>query len=267
MMGSIDHIESNILEMSSAEDRVVKGIWNVDCLYNPANNGRVFDLNFLVSQTIGQGCAYNPNSKCEKSELIGLIGHDFINHLVTDFALKVSLLDSLYGTYFPPKSKRTETNHHDSYTKLKWRTQLIYDESLRLVGKKKNINVINIGVVGDILSKFHNNGFNIIGSDFDKTIIGSNSFKDIKIINGSDTLSILKEMDLAIITGMTITTNTIDEILYCCRNNNVKTIVFAETGANLASYYLSNGVDVYLSEYFPFYIYNGTTVIDVCYAT
>ena len=161
-------------------------------------------------------------------------------------------------------NKEIKTITADSLTKMAWRTQIIYDEAQRLLSGAKDRLIINIGVVGDILKKFSENGFNIIGADFDASITGQEMFDGVIVEDGKKTLSLLERADLAVITGMAITTETIDEILECSLKNGVKTIVFAETGANLAGYYVNNGVDVYLSEHFPFYIFNGFSQIDVC---
>lgn len=81
------------------------------------------------------------------------------------------------------------------------------------------------------------------------------------IFSGNRTLELLREVDLAIVTGMTITTHTLDAIIDTCKENNVKLIVYAETGANMGQYYVSRGVNTYLGEIYPFYIFNGISTI------
>ena len=265
-MNSIQDIENGIREHSASEDRRVKGIWGVDCLFNPSNNGRIFDYKFLVTQTLGQGCAYSTNFDYSRAFLRQYIGHDFLECDMADVALKVSFLDSMYGVLFPPENKRHLITDAVSGEKMKWRTQIILEEAARLLGDVKNKRIVNVGVVGDILLAFADQGADIAGTDYDEAIIGTRTFGDIPIFDGKDTIKEISGSDLAVITGMTITTNTIDEIIECCAAHHVKTIVFGETGANLAGYYVKHGIDVYLSEYFPFYIFNGTSVIDVCYA-
>lgn len=264
-MSSIRKIEDQILEHTSKQDREVNGLWGVDCLYHPINNGRIFDYKFLISQTLGQGCAYSTNYNYSRELLKQYVGHDFLEFNIDDIALKVCFLDSLYGVLFPAKNKKRLTVKAESMEKLKWRTKIIIDESKRLLGNLRNKKVVNVGVVGDILCSFQNEGAIITGTDFDPSIIGMNSFGNIPVLDGRSTLDVVSDSDLAIITGMTITSSTIDDILKCCTRNNVKTIVFAETGANLADYYIKQGVNVYLSEHFPFYIFNGISTIDICY--
>lgn len=264
-MESLSNIRNDILNNSLSQDRILKGIWSVDCLYNPSDNGRIFDYKFIVSQTKGQGCAYSIRSNYSHEILKNYVGKDFLEVDTNDVALEVSFLDSLYGVLFPPITKKRMTLDAPSIDKLKWRTQIIVDEAKRLLGNLRNKNIVNVGVVGDIIKSFNSAGANIIGTDYDQTIIGTNTFFGVPILNGDETLKAVKESDLAIITGMTITTNTIDKILDVCEKNNVRTIIFAETGSNFASYFTKRGVDIFLAEYFPFYIYNGYSVIDVCY--
>jgi len=253
------------LEHTSEKDREIVGIWGIDCLFNPRGNGRIFDYRILLSQTAGQGCAYSTRFDYSRDFLRQYVGRDFADCGISDVALKVSLLDSLYGTVHPAKNKKRLTKRADSLTKMKWRTQIIYDEALRLLGGKKDRLIVNVGVVGDIVRKFAGEGFSVVGTDFDEEIVGRSAYGGVEIADGARTLDVLAKADLAVITGMAITTETIDGILACCGNNGVKSIVFAETGPNLAGYYVENGVDVYLSEYFPFYIFDGLSEVDVCY--
>jgi len=117
--------------------------------------------------------------------------------------------------------------------------------------------------VGDILFHFIKHGCQVIGSDFDPTIIGKTFFDKAPIVSGKKTFEILKSVDIAVVTGMTIVTKTLDSIINVCREHNVKLIVFAETGSNMAQYYVQRGVDCYLSESFPFYIFNGESTISI----
>ena len=262
-MNSLNDIERLVLESSTDKERVIQGLWSVDCLFNPAGNGRVFDYKFLVAQTMaGQGCSYSTHHNYSGAALKPYIGNDFADFDITDTALKVAFLDAVYGTLFPAKQIKRLEKTADSITKMRWRTQIIMDEAIRLLGDVRNRRIVNIGVVGDILNVFNEAGADIFGTDYDPSIIGN---LDVPVVDGASTLDAVRESDLAIVTGMTVTTNTIDSILDCALKNGVKVIVFAETGANFASFYLSRGVDVYLSEHFPFYIFSGASAIDVCY--
>ena len=260
-MNSIDAIQERVLEISQPQQRIVRGLWSTDCFYNPDHNGRIFDYKVIVTQTVGQGCAYSLRYDYDRKDLLQYVGKDCLEQPVSDVALRVSMLDSLYGYFFPVANQTVERAVGSSYEKLSWRTNLILREATRLLGNLKNKRILNVGVVGDILKCFHDQRSNIVGTDYDETIIGTKMFHDVEIYHGDRTLPLLEDADLAIVTGMTITTQTIDSILEVCRTHNTKVILFAETGANLGSYYLQEGADVFLGETYPFYIFNGQSEI------
>lgn len=263
-MNSLNEIERQIKLKTDHKDRTIRGIWGIDCLFNPANNGRVFDYKILISQTLGQGCAYSTHDQYQNDKLLSYIGRDFLDCNICDTALKVSLMDSIYGLLYPPKNFTRQSLDANSEKKMKWRTNIILNEADKLLGGLCKKRIVNVGVVGDILLSFQREGAHICGTDFDKSIQDEQVFDDIQIFDGSRTLSEIATADLAIVTGMTISSNTIDDILLCARENKTKIIVYAETGANLSNYYIQAGVDVYVSEHFPFYIFNGNSIIDIC---
>jgi hypothetical protein len=263
-MESIIEIKKQVMDNTIPEDRRVKGIWCVDCLYNPKDNGRIFKYKFIISQTVvGQGCAYSLKANYSIPKLELLIGNDFINANIKDEALLVSLLDSCYQNISDLKPIFSETMNADSETKMRWRTRIIKSEAEKLIGSLKDKKVVNVGVVGDILKSFKDEGANVIGTDFDDLIVGKTMFGTVEIRSGSETLNTIKNSDLCIVTGMTIVTKSIDAIITCCLQSDVKIIIFAETGANLGPYYVTKGVDSYVGETFPFYIFNGISIINV----
>lgn len=261
-MNSIEEICTAVRKNTSAADRTVKGLWNTRCLYNPANNGRIFDCNFIVSQTKGQGCAYSVTTPNE-DELYKVIGKDFLDAHIDNYALLVSLLDSLYPSICDMQPNRKYIFDNISEEKMKERTNIIYNEAKNLLGDVRNKKVVNVGVVGDIIKKFVEGGAETVGTDYDQVIVGRKLFNEAEIFDGSNTLDMVEEADLAIVTGMTIVTKAIDDIIECCNKNNTKLIIFAETGANLYQYYINAGADVFVSEPFPFYIFNGVSTINV----
>ncbi len=262
-MNSIETLIKLIGDNSNSEERTVKGIWDVKCLYNPKGNGRIFDYRFLVSQTLGQGCAYSIKESYDVEYLKSIIGKDFLHCDITDSSLLLSLIDSIYDKLFPKIPYFTQTKDGASEDKMKWRTQIILDRTKALLGNDTNKKVLNIGVVGDFIREFERAGYDISGSDFDDDIVNTTMFDNAYIHHGNFTIDALKDKDLAIITGMTITTNTIDEITEYCNKNSIATIVFAETGSNLGGFYTSRGIDCYVGEEFPFYIFNGKSTINV----
>lgn len=262
-MNSISDLKKYIEKNIDKRDRIVRGIWSVDCLFNPGSNGRVFNYKFLVAQTRGQGCSYSLQESYDVNYLHSLIGKDFLELQINDPALMVALLDSAYNPIESELKTSRKTMISDSEKKLHWRSKIIRDESYFLLGQLKKKKVINVGVVGDIIQTFLKEDCFVCGTDFDESIIGKTLFDKAPIYPGEETLERIREADLAIVTGMTVTTETLDDIIQECKKHKTKLIVFAETGSNLGEFYVERGVDCYLGEKFPFYIFNGMSTIEV----
>lgn len=263
-MDSIKEIGREIAEHTGADQRRIEGLWSVDCLFNPVGNGRIFNYKFLLAQTAGLGCAYSLRTDYPVPELEALVGRDMLTLDLDDTALWVALLDSVYPAC--PGGARpivTEAMDGPSQQKMRWRSELILAEANRLLGGVAGRRIVNVGVVGDILTVFAEHDADIRGTDFDPSIVGRKMFDTVDIIDGARTLDVVAESELCVVTGMTIATRTIDAIIERCLSNGVKIIVFAETGANLGGFYVNHGVDAYLGEVFPFYIFNGPSRIDV----
>jgi hypothetical protein len=262
-MGSLAEIRRHIEERTDADARRVEGLWSVDCLYNPAGNGRAFKYKFLLAQTSGLGCAYSFRSHYPPEELETYLDKDFLTFDTQDAALDVAFLDSAYAACAGRPPDYSETLSGPSVAKMRGRSRIILSEAERLLGTVAGRRVVNVGVVGDILTLFSEHGAHIVGTDFDPAIVGRRLFDMVDIIDGAETLALVAESELCIATGMTIASGAIDAIIARCRANGVKLIVFAETGANLGAYYAENGADVFLGEVFPFYIFNGVSRVDV----
>lgn len=260
---SIKEIEHEIREKTDPAQRRIEGLWSVDCLFNPAGNGRIFNYKFLLAQTAGLGCAYSVRTDYPVPELEALVGRDILTVKTDDTALWVALLDSVYPLCGGAKPAATETADGPSLVKMRWRSELILAEAERLLGTVAGKRIVNVGVVGDILTLFSERGADIRGTDFDPEIVGRKMFDTVDIIDGTHTMDVIAQSDLCVVTGMTIATRTIDGIMDICQKRGVKMIVFAETGTNLGGYYVQKGVDAYLGEQFPFYIFHGPSRINI----
>lgn len=261
----LDNIREGVRQKAAEtnkEDFLVRGIWSVDCLFNPNPKERVFNYKFIVTQTVGQGCAYSPITNYDVEDLKKLMGKNIFDLNIDDLGIEIALLDSVFASYQPKADLEIELTGN-SIEKATTRAELIVNEAMKLVGDKKNPLVANVGVVGNIIKGLLDRGVRVVGSDFDKEIVGKKLFGQTEVFYGNHTLDWVKESDLAIVTGMTLTTQTLDDIIKVAKENNTKIIIFAETGAHLGEFYLNAGVDVVVSEPFPFYIFQGKNIIRV----
>ena len=246
-------------------------VYPIGYLHTPTK-GQKYNLRLYISQTpLGIGCSYSEVDSFDFNMLFRFLGEDAklaLKDKNIDYAVKVSILDSMYGELFPMNKKymRTEEFKGDYSEKNKWRTEIVINEVVRLIGKSKKLHrlkVLNIGVVSSFVNALKKQGYEVMGADFNKTV-ADDELGGVNIADGNKSSYMIQNSDLVIATGMTIATRTIDKIIEECKKHQVKLIIFAETGHNFASYYIKKGVDVYLREHFPFYSFTGNSTIDIC---
>lgn len=263
----LDRIRETIKNSNVSEDElIIRGLWSVDCLFKPNIKERTFNYKFIVAQTIGQGCAYSMVTDYDVKYLESLMGKNYLDLKIEDTALEVAILDAIYSTLQREPDSVIELSG-TSVDKAESRAKVVAEEAMKLIDygnlKNKKPLVLNVGVVGNIIKEIIDKDIDVVGTDFDSEVVGKKLFGRAEIIYGDRTLEMVKKSDLAIITGMTLTTNTLDDIIKTAREYNTKLLVFAETGSNLGDFYVENGVDCVIGEPFPFYIFQGKNTINI----
>ena len=241
----------------------IRGLWKVDLAFRPNPDERTFRYNFLVAQTMGQGSCY-----CDKDLEINesLLGRDAREIFSEMSCYEIALLDSIYAS-IPRNPAEVFELRGNSVEKAVKRGAIIVDEVARLLtavaGDPEKTTVVNIGVVGNLLKALKDRRYNVIATDLDDQIVGR-TIHGVAIEHGSRNYQYIRDADLAVITGMTLTTDALNDIVHTCQENQTHLVMFAETGANFGEEYCQTiGVDVVVSEPFPFYIFQGLTRIEI----
>ena len=267
MAGVYDILRDRAYERSAHLDDasfLVKGLWKVDLAFKPNVHERVFRYSFLVAQTMGQGCCY-----CDKDLEIDadLIGKDSREIVREKDCFSIAVLDSIYAS-IPRDAQAVHKFEGNSVEKAGMRASIIVDEVNRLgkaMGKSPGeMRVLNAGVVGNIVLALKDQCYDVVATDLDENLVGR-TLHGVKVEHGAKTYSLVEDSDVAIITGMTLTTDSLTDIVDTAKRHDSKVLMFAETGANMGEEYTGEaiGVDVCVSEPFPFYIFQGLTTIEV----
>jgi hypothetical protein len=267
MAGVYDILRDRAYERSAHLDDeafLIKGLWKVDLAFKPNVHERMFRYSFLVAQTMGQGCCY-----CDKDLEIdsALIGEDAREIVRTKDCYSIAVLDSIFASV-PRAPQAVHKFEGNSVEKAGKRASIIVEEVNRLalaMGKKPGeMRLLNAGVVGNIVLALKNEGYDVVATDFDDNMVGR-TLHGVTVEHGARTYSFVKDVDVAIITGMTLTTDSLTDIVDTARMHDTRVLMFAETGANMGEEYTSEkiGVDICVSEPFPFYIFQGLTTIEV----
>ncbi|MGB7062714.1 MAG: DUF364 domain-containing protein [Candidatus Zixiibacteriota bacterium] len=243
------------------EDFAIRGLWKTELFFKPNIFERVFRYTFVLAQTVGQGCSY-----CDQDVLLDhdLIGKDSREIITQTSCTGIAVLDSIFSS-IPKQPQQVHELQGDSIGKTSRRNSIILNEAeMLLKGRSRGeARIVNVGVVGDLIRKLRDRNYAVFATDFDKAVVGR-SLHGVNIEGGSKTLSYVRDCDIAIITGMTLATHSLDCIVETAHACGTKLLMFAETGANFAEEYCNTiGIDVVVSEPFPFYIFQGRTRIEV----
>jgi hypothetical protein len=244
-----------------ADDFVIRGLWKTDLLFRPSSNERTFNYTYVLAQTVGQGCCYCPSTVQLDHAIMGTDAREVLRE---SNPTSIAILDSIYAR-IPRHPQEVQNLCCDSVEKARLRTGIIMREAERLLpdGKAANARIVNVGVVGELLRRLKEKYQNVTATDFDEVVVGL-SLHGVPIDHGSLTLEHVRDADLAIVTGMTLATGTLEGIIDTARSSGTKLVLFAETGGNFGEEYCRElGVDAVVSEPFPFYIFQGATRIEV----
>lgn len=257
----------NLLESSSKgyddELFILHGLWNIDLFFQPNIEERLFKYHLLVSQTQRQGCCYCPE-KVNSADLDSLVCQDVRQIQHSNPSIELALLDAGF-------SALSTTPHGDflltgtSYEKAMERANIVTGEvtyQFSNLNLRRKPRVLIIGVVGNIVKTLVERGYEVFATDLEEGLI-HRVIHGVEIQNGrQQSLALISEVDVVLVTGMTLATDTLGLILEEAQQHGKKVIVYAETGAWFGEAYCQHfGVDAVVSEPFPFYIFEGHTRI------
>jgi len=257
----LDTIKNYVAKDINPEELVIKGVWGTDFILQSWENERIMDMKYFYAQTIGQGCAFTNNDLAMEFNK-KYIGKNYLDVLIEDRALDIAILDSILYTHKSLPSELIIADGSPS-EKAEKRAEIVVNEVLRLSDGRKDLKIVNVGVIGLFIKGLSDLGFDVIGTDFDESIIGLKMFGKVDIISGTHTLEQIVASDIAIVTGMTLTTDTIDEIIKVAKNAGTKVLIYAQTGANFADFYIADGIETFIGEEFPIYGIQGRSKYNI----
>jgi Putative heavy-metal chelation len=87
---------------------------------------------------------------------------------------------------------------------------------------------------------------------------------EVRIESGRDANARgMKEADLAIITGMTLSNRTLARLIELAKEHNTSTMIWAISGRNFGHYYTEHGVDCVISDPSPFLLLPGAATVAI----
>jgi hypothetical protein len=107
-----------------------------------------------------------------------------------------------------------------------------------------------IGAIVDIIQVVLEKGAELKAADF---ALAGTELEGIEI--EYEAMPLIKWADTIIMTGNTLKTNTLGQLLDISRKLKKRVLIYSMSGANIAPHYLNHGAFVITSEPFPYYWY------------
>lgn len=256
-------LRARIVELTSGGEQSlfrICGLWKMDLVFRPSPEERQFSYLVYVVQTQGQGACYShlPASDLPSS----LMGVDARVARTGCEPLDIAILDAAYSA-IPHSPATTHLLDGTSTAKATQRANIIVDEVLRVFSAHRTgqpITVAVIGAIGTVIGALRGVGCSVLATDLHEDIVGQMLY-GVRVDDGAKYSALhVAQADVAVLSGMTLATGTLGELLAAAKQGGTRVVIVAETGAWFAAEYCNSfGVDAVVAEPFPFYIFEGVT--------
>jgi hypothetical protein len=202
-----------------------------------------------------------------------LIGKDarriLRNRLYRDYIDRTAFVDLIMGHISRSADQKIKLNG-TAYGKYVARSRIFADEAEKICRRKDPKNprgnkprVLVIGSTAGVISTLVRRGFEVSATDLWPEAMGK-VLGGLRVSSGkTDNARLMKEADLAIITGMTLPNRTLPSLMKLAKKHNTATMIWAVTGRNFGHYYTEHGVDCVISDPSPFLLLPGPATIGI----
>jgi hypothetical protein len=246
--------------------------WHIDLVRQHVAGERNTRYVMKLAQSVKYGIACAPG-RLRPNVHADLMGQDarevLRNGTSLDDVDRAALIDLVIG-HVPAPGTREITLDQAPAAKYAARSRIFADEAewiLRHKGapglKGRNPRVLVIGATAGMIGALMACGTDVCASDMSPDIIGRNLGGVIVQSGLSANPRLMKAVDLAIITGLTFTNQTLPSLMRLARKHNTSTMIWAITGRNLGPYYTENGVDCVVSDPSPFLTLPGAQTVAI----
>lgn len=261
----LDLLRQRAIERSAKMDEqpfTLVSLSKIHAQFKPGSSDLPYTDTIIVAQTLGAGGCYCYG---EDPELpMDILGSDARFVHTASPCIDIALLDAVYSHLkgVPSYSVWLEGS---SQQKAEGRSRIIASEIERTIYEARLIQpaITMVGAVGNVLSGLSRLSDKVFATDFDETLIGK-ELGGIVVEDGhAYTNKRIEESNIALVTGTTFATDTIDDIMQIARANGVLVIMFCETGSNFASELVNLEAHCVISEEYPYYMFPGITKLSV----
>ena len=213
-----------------------------------------YDDLIVVATPTGTGAAFCPHRDASR-DMENLLGQDCRLMTAEHLCMQVAALDAAYGSINPSVVATLALEGTGSSARRgDLRASLIANEVDRIGAES----VVMVGAVGSVLQELSTRGMRVVAVDMDPAVVGQR-LGGVHVSDARDGPTFVERSDAAVITGMALTTETLDDLLEVAVRSQTSVIMFCQTGSNFAPELLRAGVSAVVTERFPFYMLPGST--------
>ncbi|MEO5627416.1 MAG: DUF364 domain-containing protein [Candidatus Saccharimonadales bacterium] len=265
-------IESVLLELENwcrllpAEGLEVDNILSGSSYYRKTNfQTPLADLSYYLC-ILGSGAsgfAYFNGKPAPHNQLISVVDKPAIDLMRRDldWPLRVALIDAVceeYNKYHKIEPSDKSGKRGTYQEKANYRSKITTDHVR--TGKK----VVVVGLVTEFVRELLEKKCEVSISDLSPELRGKKIHGlSVNTQGNKRTLELIADADYAIVSGATLSSNTVDSILETAKKYNTHLCFYLETGGNLAPFLLKAGAKLVIAEKFPFYDLPGETIYEV----
>ena len=211
----------------------------------------------MVLTDTGLGCCYADDFLDVPP---GWVGQDVRSLSSAGRVWNVALLDALPTVDVVAPSRKLEMDA-SAALKARWRADLIKDVVLSTASRTGAEGpVVLFGAVGAFLESLSRTGHTLLAADLHPAVIGQ-SWSGIAVRSFYEVRGMVRPGCLLVLTGMSISNDTIDDMFALSREHKAPLIIYAQSGASFASDYINLGAECVVAEQFPFYTMPGLSRI------
>lgn len=245
-----------------ALDAKISGAFELKILYRPNLGERLFELQVLMANSHRTGAVYHLPNQLNQIELKEFCSFNYIGQEGLNPILELAFLDSFIPLeLYKPLSSMELTGNLKRKSEM--RAHIVARETLEMLKPSSQKRILQIGVVQSIAQELIDLGAEIHFCDLDLSLRDEDFFQGRTFVSPRHVIGQISEYDAIIATGMTVSTASFLPLVRESKSEGVPLLIYAETGAHLAEWMLYEGVRTVVSEPFPYYIFHGTSIVNI----
>lgn len=253
----IEQCETYVRTRATASERLIRAAWKVEYAlgWRYAETREPADLPVLREFVLIE--CERTDACHQEIDAATILDHECIGREALDLAgfplaYRIAALDAAAGKLVPTSNHEAIIGGHGA-ARLAKRSDVIVSEVARIASRHtRRKNVTLVGALETVISGLQRvPGIHVTASDGNPAVIGRD-YQDVVVRPAAETVRLIEESDIAVVTGMVIATETYDEVMAAARSARASLVMFAQTGANLVEPMLASGAEVVISEPYPF---------------